>query len=238
MAKIASIRGIGPGNFTPSLSQIRTWLDFDDVDIPDVDRSKDGMPDLWGLRGRDDHDRDDHDRDDHGHHDGEGNEHIAPLPYDASAFPDGVSSGDVTQSSAVLWARASHTGKVTFQIATDAGFHHVVDTRTVSVSNTLVPAKVKVDDLRPDERYYYRAIDASGHVAEGTLETAARLGQHEGFSFGVGGDTRGTGALSLDQECADRGPRRVHQARRHGLRRSAVTCRWAGQHAAGVRDQK
>jgi hypothetical protein len=172
----------------PKSARIRR-PDFDDDDIPDLNRSTYEMSDAWGVRAGDDHDRDDHDRDDHHH--GEGNEHIPPLPYDATAFPDGVSSGDVTQTSAVLWARASQTGKVTFQIATDSGFHHIVDTRTVSVSNTLVPAKVEVDDLNPNQRYYYRALDASGHVAEGTLETAAKLGHHEGFSFGVGGDTRG-----------------------------------------------
>ena len=133
----------------------------------------------------------DHDHNDHGHHEDDGNEHVAPLPYDATAFPDGVSSGDVTQTSAVLWARAGHSGRVTFQVATDAEFRHVVDVLTVDVGNSMVPAKVNVDNLHPDQRYYYRAIDAGGHMAEGTLETSARLGHHEGFSFGVGGDTRG-----------------------------------------------
>jgi phosphodiesterase/alkaline phosphatase D-like protein len=136
-------------------------------------------------------DRRDSDHDDHRRHDDEGNEHVAPLPYDAAAFPDGVSSGDVTQTSAVLWARAGHSGRVTFQVATDAGFHHIVDVLIVDVGDSLVPAKVEVDNLHPDLRYYYRAIDASGQMAEGTLETAAQLGHHEGFSFGVGGDTRG-----------------------------------------------
>jgi phosphodiesterase/alkaline phosphatase D-like protein len=136
-------------------------------------------------------DRDDRDDDGHGHDDHEGNEQISPLPYDAAAFPDGVSSGDVTQTSAVLWARAGHTGRVTFQVATDAAFHHIVDVVTVNVNDPLVPAKVEVDNLHPDQRYYYRAVDAGGHVGEGTLETSARLGHHEGFSFGVGGDTRG-----------------------------------------------
>src|SRR5262249_49907232 len=99
-------------------------------------------------------DRDDRDHDDRGHH--EGNEHIAPLPYNATAFPDGVSSGDVTQTSAILWTRAGHTGHVTFQVATDPKFHHIVDVVTVNVADTMVPAKVKVDNLHPDQRYYYR----------------------------------------------------------------------------------
>jgi alkaline phosphatase D len=177
-------------------------FDFDDVGVFDFDHFRDDVLGFPAWRDRDDRDHDDHgphhdkgrgdhDHDDHGHHHDEGNEHIFPLPYNAAAFPDGVSSGDVTQTSAVLWARAGHTGQVTFQVATDAEFHHIIDVLTVGVGDTLVPAKVEVDNLHPDQRYYYRAVDAGGHVAEGTLETAARLGQHEGFSFGVGGDTRG-----------------------------------------------
>jgi phosphodiesterase/alkaline phosphatase D-like protein len=136
----------------------------------------------------DEHDHNDPGPDDHGH---PPDQHISPLPYNATAFPDGVASGDVTQTSAVLWTRASHTGRVTFQVATDPGFHHIVDTLTVNVTNTLVPAKVQVDDLHADQRYYYRAVDAAGHVAEGTLQTAARLGHHEGFTFGAAGDSQG-----------------------------------------------
>jgi len=97
----------------------------------------------------------------------------------------------VTQTSAVLWARAGHTGKVTFQVATDADFRHIIDVVTVNAGNTLVPAKVEVDGLHPDQRYYYRAVDASGHMAEGTLETSAKLGQHVGFAFGAAGDSQG-----------------------------------------------
>jgi phosphodiesterase/alkaline phosphatase D-like protein/phospholipase/lecithinase/hemolysin len=133
-------------------------------------------------------DRPDHKGDGRGD---ENNESLSPLPYDATAFPDGVSSGDVTQTSAVLWARANKPGVVTFQISSDPGFHHVIGSRAVSVADSLVPAKVLIDSLHPDQRYYYRAVDAGGHIAEGTLETAPKLGQHEGFAFGAAGDTQG-----------------------------------------------
>jgi phosphodiesterase/alkaline phosphatase D-like protein len=196
---------------------------FDDIDFFDFLPSRD---------------RDDRDDDGHGHHDHKGNEQISPLPYDAAAFPDGVSSGDVTQTSAVLWARAGHTGRVTFQVATDAAFHHIVDVVTVNVNDPLVPAKVEVDNLHPDQRYYYRAVDAGGHVGEGTLETSARLGHHEGFSFGVGGDTRGelapypsiknapTAGLDLFIKLGDT-----------AYGRPAFTRRGASPNAAGIRDQ-
>ena len=175
---------------------------FDDDDVFDFGHVKDDVLGFPGWGGRDDRGHDDHghhhhqgrghhDHDDHGHHHDDGKEPISPLPYNAAAFPDGVSSGDVTQTSAVLWARAGHTGKVTFQVATDADFRHIIDVVTVNAGNTLVPAKVEVDGLHPDQRYYYRAVDASGHMAEGTLETSAKLGQHVGFAFGAAGDSQG-----------------------------------------------
>ena len=100
----------------------------------------------------------------------ENNKSLSPLPYDATAFPDGVSSGDVTQTSAVLWARANKPGVVTFQISSDPGFHHVIGSRAVSVADSLVPAKVLIDGLHPDQRYYYRAVDASGTSPEALLK--------------------------------------------------------------------
>ena len=113
------------------------------------------------------------------------------CPTTRQPFLTASRPGDVTQTSAVLWARAGHTGKVTFQVATDADFRHIIDVVTVNVGNTLVPAKVEVDGLHPHQRYYYRAVDASGHMAEGTLETSAKLGQHVGFAFGAAGDLQG-----------------------------------------------
>ena len=106
---------------------------FDDDDVFDFGHVKDDVLGFPGWGGRDDRGHDDHghhhhqgrghhDHDDHGHHHDDGKEPISPLRYNAAAFPDGVSSGDVTQTSAVLWARAGHTGKVTFQVATDPIF--------------------------------------------------------------------------------------------------------------------
>ena len=108
--------------------------------------------------------------------------------FNDTAFPNGVSSGDVTQTSAVLWTRAVETGRLTFQIATDPSFQHVVKTKKVTVIDPLVPVKAEFDHLKPNKEYFYRAIDADGNVITGTFETSAALGTHEGFHFGVGGD--------------------------------------------------
>jgi phosphodiesterase/alkaline phosphatase D-like protein len=107
-----------------------------------------------------------------------------------AAFPNGVSSGDVTQTSAVLWTRADETGQLKFEISTDPSFCHVVTTKKVTVTDPMVPVKIEVDHLKPGEEYFYRVIDASGDVIEGSFETAAKLGTHTGFHFGVIGDWR------------------------------------------------
>jgi phosphodiesterase/alkaline phosphatase D-like protein len=118
-------------------------------------------------------------------------DHTAPLTLNPAVFPNGVSSGDVTQDSVVLWTRALQSGHLVFQIATDASFNHVIRTAHVSVSNTAVPVKAEFDHLKAGEQYYYRAIDASGDTIVGTFDTAAKLGTHDGFHFGVGGDNFG-----------------------------------------------
>src|SRR5262249_43943227 len=48
--------------------------------------------------------------------------------------------------------------------------------------------KVEFDHLRSDETYYYRVVDASGDVLQGSFHTAAELGVHRGFHFGVVAD--------------------------------------------------
>lgn len=50
--------------------------------------------------------------------------------------------------------------------------------------------KVEFDHLQSDETYYYRVVDASGDVLQGSFHTAAELGVHRGFHFGIVADER------------------------------------------------
>jgi alkaline phosphatase D len=114
----------------------------------------------------------------------------ATLPSVSPAFPDGVSSGDVTQHSAIIWTRAVELGEVTFQISTDPSFHHVRSEHAL-VTDPLLPVKVEFDHLQPGQTYYYQVVDASGDdVLQGSFHTAAALGTHPGFHFGVVADER------------------------------------------------
>jgi phosphodiesterase/alkaline phosphatase D-like protein len=109
-----------------------------------------------------------------------------------TAFPNGVSAGDVTQNSAVLWTHAVEAGRLRLQIATDASFDHIVENKKVLVTDPSVPVKVEVDHLKAGTQYYYRFIDASGDVIEGRFETADKAGTSDGFHFGVITDAHGT----------------------------------------------
>ncbi len=55
------------------------------------------------------------------------------MSYSA-AFPNGVSAGDVTQTSAVLWTRAVEAGQLRLQISTDPSFRRIVETDRVKVT--------------------------------------------------------------------------------------------------------
>ena len=52
----------------------------------------------------------------------------------ADGFTSGVTAGEVTSHSAIVWARASRQVSVKAQLATDAGFHNVVRQRVLQAS--------------------------------------------------------------------------------------------------------
>jgi 3-phytase/alkaline phosphatase D len=108
-----------------------------------------------------------------------------------TTLPNGVAAGDVTQTSAVLWAHSTATGKVTFDVATDSDFAQTINTLTADISDATIPVKVSVDGLAPGKQYYYRVTDAAGNTVQGKFRTPAASGTKTGLRFGVSGDWRG-----------------------------------------------
>jgi alkaline phosphatase D len=106
-------------------------------------------------------------------------------------IPHDVAAGEVTQTSALLWARSLETGRVRFQWSTDPGFRQQVEQGSVVVSDPTLPAKLAVQHLKPGTTYHYGVVLPSGAKDAGTFETPAALGQHKGLTFGVTGDWRG-----------------------------------------------
>jgi phosphodiesterase/alkaline phosphatase D-like protein len=104
------------------------------------------------------------------------------------SLPNGISSGDTTQTSTVLWARSAIVGDVRFQVTDDNG---VIVDDTVTVKNPLKPVKLTVKHLRAGEKYSYKVTSPDGQTIKGTFKTAAKSNSDEGLSFGVTGDWRG-----------------------------------------------
>jgi alkaline phosphatase D len=111
----------------------------------------------------------------------------------AQVLPNGVSAGDTTTDSTVLWTHSTVTGNVRFDISTDPSFGSILASYNASVTDSTLPVKADVAGLSSGTRYYYRAVapDVGQTTVGGTFKTAAAAGQHTGFRFGVSGDWRG-----------------------------------------------
>jgi phosphodiesterase/alkaline phosphatase D-like protein len=113
------------------------------------------------------------------------------LAIAGSSLPGGVAAGDVTATSAVLWAGSTVRGEVRFEWSLDSSFATIEGSATAVVLDPLQPAKVVATGLRPATTWYHRAIDAAGATASGTFRTAAAPGTSAGLRIGITGDWRG-----------------------------------------------
>jgi phosphodiesterase/alkaline phosphatase D-like protein len=119
-----------------------------------------------------------------------------------STLPNGAASGDVTQTSAVLWVHSTAIGNVTFEYSTFDNFEiidgnatiPVVDVNGTPFRNNIAkwesnqPVKVEISGLIPATQYYYRITDAQGNTANGQFRTPCELGINAGLRFGASGD--------------------------------------------------
>jgi 3-phytase/alkaline phosphatase D len=103
-------------------------------------------------------------------------------------LPNGVAAGDTTPTSTVLWARATATGTLLFELSTDPRFGTNVLPVTTEITDVRRPGKVRVVGLTPATTYGYRATDAAGDSAHGHFRTAPPPGERAGLRFGVSGD--------------------------------------------------
>ena len=116
---------------------------------------------------------------------------LAPLsaPLLPPSLPNGVASGDVTQTSAVLWARSTVTGPLTFTygLVKQPNGKQIV----VAVTDPWLPVTATLSGLQADTAYTYTAETSQGERAMGHLRTPAPLGIFRGLRFGASGDWRG-----------------------------------------------
>jgi len=96
-----------------------------------------------------------------------------PTPSGA-AFTYGVASGDVTDTSVILWTRVDAEAEVTAEVASDSQFAQVMASEKVQAEaeNDFV-VKADIDGLEPDGSYFYRFLSPDGTTSStGTFRTA------------------------------------------------------------------
>ena len=115
---------------------------------------------------------------------------FAPLSVSGqmSTLPNGVASGDVTQTSIVLWAHSTALGEVKFEYSTFDDFRIIDGYETVAVMDVNQPVKVDISGLIPATQYYYRVTDAQNETAVGEFRTPWDIGISAGLRFGASGD--------------------------------------------------
>ena len=105
-----------------------------------------------------------------------------------SSLPNGVASGDVTQTSVVLWAHSTALGKVTFEYSIFNDFEKIEGHRSAMVVDGNQPVKVEINGLIPASQYYYRITDAQNETAVGQFRTPWDVEISAGLRFGASGD--------------------------------------------------
>jgi alkaline phosphatase D len=111
----------------------------------------------------------------------------------ARGFKFGVSAGDVTGDSAILWAKSDRSGTTYLQLTSRGGFgtcdaeHAVAKLKPDADHDKTVQAKVK--DLKADTAYRYRFCRPGGaHSDTGRFTTAPKPSKKETIRFALAGD--------------------------------------------------
>lgn len=111
-----------------------------------------------------------------------------PLP-DAAPFSYGVTAGDATDTSVVVWTRLDAPGAVTVEISRFEVFNLLALPPIPIATTGDNIAKADVTGLLPDTQYYYRFKQGPIVSRVGRVRTAPTPTTAKAFSFGWSGDS-------------------------------------------------
>ena len=118
------------------------------------------------------------------------------LPASAHAargFSYGVAAGDVSTTSAIVWAKANRAGKGRVEYSTDSRLRRGVKTKSVTAKSTDDnTVQTKLTRLKPDSKYYYRFRIGSNVSDRGSFKTAPSARANETIEFAFTGDADAT----------------------------------------------
>jgi alkaline phosphatase D len=116
---------------------------------------------------------------------------LAPQALAARGFSYGVTAGEITASSAMLWGKANRSGAYTLQLAENRRFGRPVVERLVrAVSRNDNTVQAELEKLDPGTRYFYRFVGRGGRRSDvGAFTTAPRPNRNAAIEFAWTGDT-------------------------------------------------
>ena len=108
-------------------------------------------------------------------------------------FPAAVASGEVTQSSAVIWTRASSASVLDLEVSADPDFSSIVfKARREAEAAADFTVKADAFPLAPDTKYFYRWRSGTATSPAGRFRTAPAPDRSAAFKFVFAGDSDGT----------------------------------------------
>jgi alkaline phosphatase D len=115
---------------------------------------------------------------------------LLPASALATGLNSGVTAGEITSHSAIVWGRAADQGSVKAQVATDAAFNYVVRQRILQADDSHdFTVQTKFDQLNPATTYHYRfCLQGDGCSAPGKFETAPGPSAVTPIRFAFSGD--------------------------------------------------
>jgi alkaline phosphatase D len=121
---------------------------------------------------------------------------VAPPAFAGKGFSLGVAGGEVTSSSARLWAHAKKSGEYTLIVAENKRLRRPVVERLVRAKrNHNNTVQAEIEKLDPGTRYFFRFFGGKGRRSDmGVFHTAPRARRNAVVEFAYTGDTDFTAA--------------------------------------------
>jgi alkaline phosphatase D len=111
------------------------------------------------------------------------------APPAGAAFDLGVTAGEVTPRSAILWAHATRAGRVRVELARNRGFGlGLRGFRTRADASHDFTVHRRVARLRPNTRYFFRFLQGRRISARGSFRTAPAPRANQTIEFAWSGD--------------------------------------------------
>jgi phosphodiesterase/alkaline phosphatase D-like protein len=126
---------------------------------------------------------------------------LTPATASSRGFSYGVTAGEVTSSSAILWTRSDRAARVVLQVSSSKRFkrRRTKSYRLRARTRNDLTVQRRVTRLKAGKRYYFRFLRGRNRSARGTFRTAPKASSTATVKFGWTGDTDASSAPGQTQ---------------------------------------